>query len=118
MDRNCLECNDPIRGRADKKFCSDQCRNSHNNKQNSNANNYVRNINRVLKKNRRILEELNPKGTARVKKEKLVLRGFNFTYFTSTYSTRKGDYHYCYEYGYVELDNENLMIVQKQDYVD
>lgn len=119
MERNCLECDEVLRGRSDKKFCSDQCRNSYNNKLNTNANNYMRNVNHILRKNRRILEELNSTGKAKVKKEKLITKGFNFTYFTSTYTTRKGDvYCYCYEQGYLPLENDFYMLVIKQDYVD
>ncbi|MBN2521295.1 MAG: hypothetical protein JXB17_12355, partial [Bacteroidales bacterium] len=58
----CTECGEPIHGRSDKKFCCDQCRNIFNNRLNSNLNNYMRNINNVLRKNRRILAELNPNG--------------------------------------------------------
>ena len=43
MEKQCLECGTAIRGRADKKFCSDQCRNQYNNTLNRDANNYVRN---------------------------------------------------------------------------
>ena len=32
--RLCLECGDHLKGRIDKKFCSDYCRNSFNNKVN------------------------------------------------------------------------------------
>ena len=59
-DKNCLECNKTLKGRVDKKFCSDLCRNSYNNKLNSDTNSYVRNINNILRKNRRILEETLP----------------------------------------------------------
>lgn len=31
MEKNCPECGDKIIGRADKKFCSDACRNAYNN---------------------------------------------------------------------------------------
>jgi hypothetical protein len=119
MERNCLECEDVVKGRADKKFCSDQCRNGYNNKLNTNANNYMRNVNHTLRKNRRILEELNSTGKSKVKKDKLIVKGFNFTYFTSTYATRKGDvYCYCYEQGYPPLENDYYMLVVKQDYVE
>ena len=37
-------------GRADKKFCSDGCRNSHNNTLNKDSSNLVRNINNRLRK--------------------------------------------------------------------
>ena len=36
MEKNCPECGEHIIGRVDKKFCSDQCRASHNNKLNVN----------------------------------------------------------------------------------
>jgi hypothetical protein len=49
----CPECGEKIRGRVDKKFCGDACRNSWNNKQNADANNFVRNINNSLRKNRK-----------------------------------------------------------------
>jgi len=45
MKKKCLECNDEFIGRADKKFCSDNCRSAYNNKLNSDATNFVRNIN-------------------------------------------------------------------------
>ncbi len=54
----CLECSEPLRGRFDKKFCGDSCRNVYNNRVNGNVNNYVRNVNNVLRKNRRILDSL------------------------------------------------------------
>ena len=35
--KNCLECSEKIVGREDKKFCSDGCRNSYNNKINKDS---------------------------------------------------------------------------------
>ena len=46
----CLECGEQIQGRSDKKFCSDYCRNSHNNKVNTESKNLIRNTNNRLKK--------------------------------------------------------------------
>ena len=59
MEKVCPECGDKIRGRADKKFCSDACRNAHNNSLNKDNKNLVRNINNRLRKNYSILESLN-----------------------------------------------------------
>jgi len=56
----CMACGKPIKGRSDKKFCDDYCRNSYNNDLKSDSNNYVRNINNGLRKNRRILKESLP----------------------------------------------------------
>ena len=60
MKKKCPECSDLIIGRTDKKFCSDGCRNSYNNRVNKDQKNLIRNINNRLRKNWRILESLNP----------------------------------------------------------
>src|ERR1043165_6547370 len=99
-EKKCLECGGKISGRSDKKFCSDQCRISFNNRLNSDETNLVRNINNALRKNRRILVELNPSGKTIVTREKLSEKGFDFHYFTSIYITKEGAiYYYCYEQG-------------------
>ncbi len=112
----CLECGSKIIGRADKKFCSDQCRVSYNNRLNSNETNFMRNVNNVLRKNRRILIDLNTTGKSRVSREKLHEKGFDFGLFTSTYTTKEGSvYHYCYEQGYLQVDkNWYLLVVKKE----
>lgn len=116
--RKCPECGEEIVGRADKKFCSDQCRNTYNNRLNSDASNTVRNVNNILRKNRRILAELNKQsGKTMVPKESMLINGFNFTYHTHTYTTKKGDvYHFCYEQGYLYLpDKELYLLVENKD---
>ena len=35
--RECLECREPVKGRVDKKFCSDYCRNAYNNNVNKDS---------------------------------------------------------------------------------
>ena len=88
--RTCPECGEVIKGRIDKKFCSDMCRNAYNNKQNSDSNNYVRNINNSLRKNRRILEETLQGEKTTVAKQKLIDKGFNFNYHTNISTTKTG----------------------------
>ena len=113
-----IECESKLRGRKDQKFCSDYCRNAHNNKLNEDANKYVRRINGILRKNRRILEKLNPKGKVTVDGITLAEEGFNFHYFTNIYKTQKGGiYFFCYEYGYRKLEDDQYILVLKQDYV-
>lgn len=115
-EKTCLECGGKIKGRADKKFCSDTCRIAYNNKLNSDETNYMKNVNNALRKNRRILIELNPTGKAKVSREKLVEKGFDFNHFTSTYTTRENAvYHYCYEQGYLQTEkNWYLLVVKKE----
>ena len=112
--KTCLQCGKGLRGRADKKFCDDYCRNNYNNQLKGNSNNYVRNINNALGKNRRILKMLLPAGERMTKttKDKLLHHGFSFTYITHKYTNKSGStYYYCYDHGYLALDNERYLIV-------
>lgn len=118
-DRNCPECGNAIKGRADKKFCSDECRSSFNNAKNRHTNNMMRRINGVLKRNRDIMLSYNPGGKARITKSKLQNAGFNFNYYTNSYTTKSGKtYYFCYDQGYLELENDHLSLVVKQDYIE
>ena len=115
MNKVCLDCGEPLIGRADKKFCNDQCRNNYNNRLNSDTSALVRKINNALRKNRMILAELNPTGKITVHKDKLTNQGFNFNYFTHLYITQKGHtYKFVYEYGYLQLENDFYMLVQRE----
>ena len=112
--KTCLECGGKISGRADKKFCSDACRIDYNNRLNSDANRFVKNVNNSLRKNRRILQSLNTTGKSKVKREKLVEKGFDFDHFTSIYKTKEGAlYHFCYEHGYLQTDKDWFLLVVK-----
>jgi len=116
--RTCLNCGEPIRGRVDKKFCDDSCRNSYNNQQTALTTNLIRNVNNTLKRNRNILEKIIPSGEnlAKTTRDKLVRAGFNFKYFTHLYTNKKGNqYHYCYDYGLLELDGDWFLIVKGRE---
>jgi predicted nucleic acid-binding Zn ribbon protein len=114
--RNCLECGEPLRGRADQKFCSDACRNAYNNKKLRGSTNYIRKINRILKKNYSILKELNYNDKTTTYKNTMVKLGFNFNYFTHIYKTRNGRiYYFCYDQGFSALENNKFLLVKKED---
>ena len=90
MSKLCLECNEKIVGREDKKFCSDGCRNAYNNKINKDSTNFMRNVNNKLRKNYRILAALNPDGKSKATKTKLLSKGFDFDYITNILHTKTG----------------------------
>ena len=114
MQKSCPECGEKIVGRTDKKFCSDYCRNAHNNKINKDNTNLVRNVNNQLRKNFRILEELNPTDKTRTSKAKLQAKGFNFEYFTSIYTTKSGTvYYFVYDQGYLPLEGDYYALVKR-----
>lgn len=114
-ERLCLECKSTIFGRVDKKFCSDQCRNTYNNVLKRDSNNLVRNVNNLLRKNRRILAELNPEGKTKVHSDRMTARGFHFHFFTHTYVTKAGTtYYFCYEQGYLPLEGGFYALVTRE----
>ena len=116
--RLCLNCNKPVKGRTDKKFCDDYCRNNYNNQLKSNTTNLVRNINNALGKNRRILEDMFTPGEdmAKTNKAKLLQKGFQFKYITHTYTNKKGNvYFFCYDLGYLPLENDWYLLVKQKE---
>ncbi|MFN8406305.1 MAG: hypothetical protein U0X71_02365 [Sphingobacteriaceae bacterium] len=112
--KKCLDCNEIIYGRTDKKFCTDQCRNHYNNQRNSDSP-LVRNTNRILRRNRQILEELNPSGKTKVQRKHLTNKGFYFDHITSIYHTQTNKtYLFCYEYGYLQIHEDEFLLVRKE----
>ncbi len=112
--KHCLECGSEFFGRADKKFCTDGCRNSFNNKINSNTTNYIRNVNRRLRQNRMILERFNQNGKTTTHRDQLLKAGFDFDFCTNTYVTKENkEYRFCYEHGYLNLNDGYILIVKR-----
>jgi hypothetical protein len=115
-EKKCKECGIPIRGRTDKVFCADHCRNAFNNRLNADIAPHMRNTNNVLRRNRRILIELSRMGNP-VRREMLVARGFDFNHFTSLTTTKTGEqFFYCYEQGYVKAKKGYFRLVVDEDH--
>lgn len=113
--KTCLECAEKIVGREDKKFCSDSCRNAYNNKINKDSTNFMRNVNNKLRKNYRILSELNVDGKSKATRDKMINKGFDFEFFTNVLQTKTGNtYYFLYDQGYRSLDNDYFMLVKKE----
>ena len=90
--RECLACKEAVKGRIDKKFCSDYCRNAY-----------------------KILSELNVSGKTKVTRTKLYDNGFDFQFFTSIYKTKTGNtYFYVYNEGYLTLENDTFLLIRKE----
>jgi len=115
--RRCSECQHPIKGRSDKRFCDDACRNTYHNRLNSDQNNLIRNINNTLRKNRRILEKiLDGEKKVKISLDYLLKKGFDFDYMTHQLQIGDGKtYVFIYEYGYLSLDTNLYLLVKKID---
>ena len=115
MNRYCLDCKVLLNGRSDKKFCNDACRSNYNNKRNSHNQGYIRQVNSILKKNRNILDKLNPQGKTKVLKTELIKQGFSFKHFTHILEThRNNSYFFCYDCGYLLINEREYLLVKKE----
>lgn len=110
----CLECGDKLIGRIDKKFCNDGCRNSYNNHQNKDSTNLMRNTHNKLRRNYRILSQLNFKeGKTKATADRLSKDGFDFEYFTCVKTYNNGaEYRFLYDIGYKYIEDDRLLIVR------
>src|SRR5690554_944887 len=114
MNKNCLECGEKLAGREDKKFCNDACRNSYNNKLNKDTTNLMRNTNYVLRKNYRILCELNSEGKTKTHLKELLKARFDFNLITSLYNTKSNNTcFFVYDQGYMTLEDDWFILVKK-----
>lgn len=115
MIRFCLDCHTEIKGRADKKFCDDQCRNNYNNRRKSVDGEFVRKLNQILNRNRKLLREEAANGQTNVKREHLSKKGFDFDYHTHYHLSDAGKvYIFCYEYGYTLAGDDEVILMKKE----
>jgi hypothetical protein len=74
----------------------------------------MRNINNKLRKNYRILSELNIDVKSKTTRSKLLNKGFDFEYFTSILNTKTGNtYYFVYDQGYMALESDFFILVKK-----
>lgn len=113
--KTCLECGEKLLGREDKKYCNDACRCSYHNKINKDSTCFMRNINNKLRRNYRILADLNTSGKTNSSSMELLEKGFDFSYFTNLTITKKGRrYYFLYDQGYTFSKDQRCKIVRKQ----
>ncbi len=118
VTKTCPVCHSSIRGRTDKRFCNDYCRNTYNNAKKSPQNALMRNINHQLSRNRRILlEQLTGKHTIqKTSKKKLVNAGFDLTFCTSARTAKDGTIIYgCYETAFIQLNETDVLILLEEE---
>lgn len=111
-ERICPACGRTITGRANKRYCDDNCRNNYYYHIYNEQLLLVRNVNAVLMRNRMILRTLNPFGKKTVTKQCLVDSDFDFNYFTGIRKTKKGrTYYIVYDQSYALADDNNVDVV-------
>jgi hypothetical protein len=115
--KTCRLCGKPVRGRSDKKFCDDYCRNAFNNHLKTNNTEYMRHVNAILRRNRNILSRVlaQDQEIRKTRKEVLMHEGFRFSHVTHVYTNKKGNtYYFCYEFGYRHTEEDGLIVVRQR----
>lgn len=114
--QQCLECQNPLLGRTDKKYCNDLCRNIFNNRLKSEQLCQLKSVNRILLHNRRVLQNfLKSEEATKVSKKRLYDSGFNFSYHTHTIPNKKGmTYFFIYEVGYLPLEHDIYFLCKRK----
>lgn len=82
MERTCIRCGQPYRGRSDKKFCCDDCRTEYHNHLRRERERGLRAVNRILASNWKILSAQLRAGHCRLPVEELAGLNFNFEVYT------------------------------------
>ncbi len=121
MDRICHQCGKKLSGRLDKKFCDDYCRSTFNNQFKREDQQLIQEVNRLIRKNRRILKSLCPIGKATVRKEVLDTMEYDYRYFSGLFKTSTNLYYLVYDYAFAPIYEKNIekaLIVKRQEYMD
>jgi hypothetical protein len=112
----CPECNEKLRGRTDKKYCSDSCRSMHHNRQKAEQSMVLKMIDKRLKRNRKILMGLYDTltGDSKMVPLKYVENlGFTFNFYTHIENDMQEEMVFCYEYGYRKVDNQKVQLLKQ-----
>jgi DNA-directed RNA polymerase subunit M/transcription elongation factor TFIIS len=112
--RLCPDCGGRVVGRTDKKFCSNECKNSYHNKEKCIENKSIKEVNRILTRNRKILLSCVNSKKRQISENYLAARGFNFSFFTHQNRSSDGELaHFCYEVGYQRDEGRSLRLLKE-----
>ncbi len=115
ISNNCPVCGNKIIGRRDKRFCDDHCRSSYHHSNNSENDKVIRNMNKRLKRNRKILDHFNELGKVNCTTQQLIQLGFDFSIHTSIYINEVGETcYYCYDRGYISKGSQKYDLVKTE----
>ncbi len=113
VKRCCAFCGKELKGRSDKRFCDDACRNNYGYKHNKSSNIAINRINKSLLHNRNVLKSIAKCGKKVVKRQTLVDNDFNFDVMTGVYKTYKDqEYKMLYDYAYKCINDDDVLVLK------
>jgi hypothetical protein len=114
-------CKIPIKGRSDKTFCSNECKNRYHTKLRSVTNTATHKTDLILHRNRSILLEILGKNLIQKKVHRYVLdrKKFNFSYITSIHTNKHGKrvYH-VYDFSWMIFSDQEILIIHRKNSVN
>lgn len=113
MIQFCVQCEQELRGRIDKRFCSDSCRTQYHNEANRTRNQRYNRVHRGLKKNYTILKTFAKTGKSKLQLRELILLGFETTKVTGVKFAKSGKITFeLYDLNYRISDKNQLEFVK------
>lgn len=120
--KKCKECGkkiNPLKGRADRQYCNELCKNRYHNKRLNEDSVELKRIERILRKNHGILKRLFlRKDNDSIERERMLKDGFDFSYHTHRIITKikKNEFIFCYGYGYRPVNENKYKIIKAFEY--
>ncbi len=112
----CKICKAPIKGRANKVFCSTKCKNFYHKNLRSVTKKEAYSIDQILHRNRSILLEILGKTGQKIKVNRLLLeeKKFRFKYLTHFHVNSSGKMiHYLYDLAWAEFSDDEVLVLRK-----
>ncbi len=112
----CKICKKTIIGRKDKIFCSIECKNYYHVNLRRVTSIEVKEINKILHRNRSILLEIMGKNSVskKIKRIELVKKKFQFKYLTHFHINKAGKmYNHVYDFAWMEFSDDEMLIVRR-----
>ncbi|MBP7803820.1 MAG: DUF2116 family Zn-ribbon domain-containing protein [Saprospiraceae bacterium] len=115
MGRTCIQCGKPVKGRADKVFCSSECKNDYNYKNRSTTKSDVKTIDDLLHRNRILLMTLMGDSKKEIFDKMVLTRAkFRFEFHTGHYINKEGKtYWLIYDYAWMAFSDQKILVVRK-----
>lgn len=113
--KNCDYCNEEFKGRINKKFCSNSCKNAFHNERYREKEATVRDLNKVLHKNWTILKEMyGVHKSTPISINILESNGYKMKYHTHLHNSPLGEkYTMVYDYGFKNHFDNQIQIVKE-----
>ena len=115
--RICKLCQNELRGRRDKMFCSLNCKNEYHFQLRRVTNIATLHVDKILHRNRSILLEIMGKNFSQKKIYRLLLdrKKFNFGYTTGFHINKNGKtVHHVYDFSWLIFSDEEVLIKRKR----